>query len=219
MSRWALAALVLAALPGLARAGTETLPVVDEVAWAPFQAHCRQLLAGLDKLGEPLPAQTVKAIKALLATGPEGQARAAGEIQKLLDAHCLAGVHINPESRVKAARGARRPTLVRDRATLVLVKVHNEAHVTHALAVDSVQAIAAGKKGAGRWVEAAVVNAAPFPKTLSGERLEYRALRLTARQAGKREATLVFDAGQGTQDLGFRAEVPILFTIAPAVAR
>jgi hypothetical protein len=105
---------------------------------------------------------------------------------------------------------------VHDRATFVLVKVHNEAHVTHALAVDSEQAIAAGKKGPGRWVEAAVVNGSPFPKTLTGERLEYRVLRLTARQPGKREATLAFDAGQGTQDLGFRAEVPILFTIAPA---
>ena len=34
--------------------------------------------------------------------------------------------------------------------------------------------------------------------------------------AGKREATVGFDIGQGTQDLGFRAEVPILFTVRPA---
>jgi hypothetical protein len=40
-------------------------------------------------------------------------------------------------------------------------------------------------------------------------------LRLTARESGKREATLKFDAGQGTQDLGFRAEVPLLFRVAP----
>jgi hypothetical protein len=38
-------------------------------------------------------------------------------------------------------------------------------------------------------------------------------LRLKALEAGKREATLKFDAGQGTQDLGFRAEVPVLFTV------
>jgi hypothetical protein len=36
---------------------------------------------------------------------------------------------------------------------------------------------------------------------------------LTALEAGKREATLNFDVGQGTQDLGFRAEVPILFHV------
>jgi len=38
-------------------------------------------------------------------------------------------------------------------------------------------------------------------------------LRLRASAAGKREATLKFDVGQGTQDLGFRAEVPVLFTV------
>src|SRR5262249_51702278 len=36
-------------------------------------------------------------------------------------------------------------------------------------------------------------------------------------EAGKREVVLGFDVGQGTQDLGFRAEVPILFTILPAM--
>ena len=65
----------------------------------------------------------------------------------------------------------------------------------------------------GRWLEATLITPAPLPKTLSGERVEYVVLRLTAREAGKREATLKFDAGQGTQDLGFRAEVPILFTV------
>jgi hypothetical protein len=38
-------------------------------------------------------------------------------------------------------------------------------------------------------------------------------LRLTAREGGKREATFRFDVGQGTQDLGFRGEVPVLFTV------
>jgi hypothetical protein len=40
-------------------------------------------------------------------------------------------------------------------------------------------------------------------------------VRLAAHEAGKREATLKFDVGQGTQDLGFRAEVPVLFTVRP----
>ena len=43
--------------------------------------------------------------------------------------------------------------------------------------------------------------------------MEYLLLRLQAHEWGKREATLIFDVGQGTQDLGFRAEVPILFAI------
>src|SRR5262249_45925301 len=36
-------------------------------------------------------------------------------------------------------------------------------------------------------------------------------------EAGKREATIGFDVGQGTQDLGFRGEAPVLFDIRPAV--
>jgi hypothetical protein len=105
--------------------------------------------------------------------------------------------------------------LIRDREVLVLVKVHNEAGVTHALGVSSEQAIRPGKKDPDRWLEAAVVGA-PFRKGLTGRRVEYRVLRLTARQAGKREAVLSFDVGQGTQDLGFRAETPVLFTILTA---
>ena len=47
--------------------------------------------------------------------------------------------------------------------------------------------------------------------------MEYRILQLYSRDAGRREATLVFNVGQGTQDLGFRSEVPILFHAAPSV--
>jgi hypothetical protein len=38
-----------------------------------------------------------------------------------------------------------------------------------------------------------------------------------SRDAGQREAVLTFDAGQGTQDLGFRSSVPILFNISKGV--
>src|SRR5262249_35962629 len=53
-------------------------------------------------------------------------------------------------------------------------------------------------------------------RTLSGLVLEYRIVQLYSRDSGKREATLTFDVGQGTQDLGYRNEIPILFTIRPA---
>ena len=48
---------------------------------------------------------------------------------------------------------------------------------------------------------------------LSGLKFEYVIALIYSKDAGKREATLAFDAGQGTQDLGFRGEVPVLFTI------
>ena len=56
----------------------------------------------------------------------------------------------------------------------------------------------------------------PLLRTLSGLELEYRIVRLYSYDAGRREASLAFDVGQGTQDLGFRNEVPILFDCRPA---
>jgi hypothetical protein len=161
-----------------------------------------------------LPTETVRTLEGLLArANPDDPAGSARAVQKLLDAHCLVGVHINPESRVKAARGALPARLVLDRDTHCLIRVHNEGGVTHPLVASSDQARAPGKKDPDRWLDLVLLNDKPFANRLSGQLLEYRVVRLTPRQAGKREATLMFDVGQGTQDLGFRSEVPILFTI------
>jgi hypothetical protein len=113
---------------------------------------------------------------------------------------------------VKGGRGPAAAELERDEVRLVLVKVHNDAGVTHALTVRGPGIVGPDPAG-GRWLEAAFVTEAPFGKKLAGSRLEYRLLRLRAREGGKREATFQLDVGQGTQDLGFRAEVPVLFTV------
>ncbi len=54
-------------------------------------------------------------------------------------------------------------------------------------------------------------------RSLSGLALEYRIIQLYSRDAGKREAKISFNVGQGTQDLGFRSDVDILFQVDPAV--
>ena len=82
----------------------------------------------------------------------------------------------------------------------------NEAGVTNRLVVGGTER---------SWLEARIVAGKPLRPTLSGATVEYMLLSLKAAEAGKREATLKFDVGQGTQDLGFRAEVPILFTVKP----
>jgi hypothetical protein len=61
-----------------------------------------------------------------------------------------------------------------------------------------------------------MANKQPMKAHLSGLELEYRVLQIYAKEAGKREAKLAFDVGQGSQDLGFRNEVDILFTINPS---
>jgi len=162
--------------------------------------HTQQLLRlleqikGQDELVKELR-QALRAEKA--ADFPE-------RIHKLLDSRCLARVTINPESRVKAARGAAPARLSRDGETVFLIRVQNEAGVTHPLKVSL-------NDVEGSWLKAQLK--AVSEKGLSGAQEEYVILRFTSRGSGKREATLTFDVGQGTQDLGFRAEVPVLFTL------
>lgn len=210
MSRAALLTLVFVTAPAGAQ---QPLPIVDDVDWPAFRADCEALIKGLSAVKAPLPAETAKALAALLVKSPADAAANARAVQRLLDAHCLIGVSINPESRVKAARGGRKAGLVLKQTAYVLVKVHNEGGVTAPLAVASEQAVVAGEDGPDRWLAPAVADAKPFAAALSGRRVEYRVMKLTAARAGKREATLAFDVGQGTQDLGFRAEVPVLFTV------
>jgi hypothetical protein len=202
--------VLFAVLPANAQT---SLPIVEDVEWRPLRDHCREMLQALDKFPAPLPAETVRSMRALLDRKLDDAETAARDMQKLLDPHCLLAVSINPESRVKAARGPAAAELRRDQETTVLIKVHNDGGVTHTLRVYGPEIVRAGERGEGRWLEAKLVADAPFSPKLSGQRLEYRLLRLTPRQSGKREATFQFDVGQGTQDLGFRAEVPILFSV------
>jgi hypothetical protein len=170
-------------------------------------AHARDLLQILQKTKGP--EELAKGLQAALR---EDKAEDFAErLRKRLEPHCLIRVTINPESRVKAARGEAPARLSSVGETIFLIHVANEAGVTHPLKVEGPQLLRAGKGGDGRWLEARVQTVST--KGLSGAKEEYVILRLTARGSGKREATLTFDVGQGTQDLGYRAEVPILFTV------
>src|SRR5439155_4127886 len=66
------------------------------------------------------------------------------------------------------------------------------------------------------WLDLQMFNAQPLKKDLSGLPLEYRIVQLYSRDAGQREATISFDIGQGTQDIGFRNEADVLFNCLPA---
>jgi hypothetical protein len=66
------------------------------------------------------------------------------------------------------------------------------------------------------WMDVDLYKNQPLKKELSGLRLEYTVLQVFSRDAGKREGKLTFNVGQGTQDLGFRSDVDVLFTAASA---
>ena len=57
----------------------------------------------------------------------------------------------------------------------------------------------------------------PLLPNLSGLKLEYAVLQIYSKDAGQREAEIGFNIGQGTQDIGFRNIINILFNIKPSV--
>ncbi|HKS97824.1 MAG TPA: CehA/McbA family metallohydrolase, partial [Terriglobia bacterium] len=150
-----------------------------------------------------------------------------------LDRHALITVDINPESRVKVEQGAAKPELVEAGARLFLVKVVNHGNVTAALNVESpnsgkVYIQSTGnpkpaiqltpKDSAERWADISLYQRPPMRKRLSGLPLEYQILEVYSRDHGQRSAKISFNVGQGSQDIGFRNDVVILFNALPARA-
>jgi len=202
-------ALVWLAAAAPFASGQSPLPLVEDVDLEPLRKYCEKLRPSLIEMIRPDDYTELTRLSSIKTPAADFSEK----VQKILDPYCLAGISINPESRVKAARGPWEAGLVRGRETFILAKVQNDAGVTHGLKVAGEQLRTATGTGKDRWLEATVYKAKPAENTLTGQRLEYVVLRLKALEAGKREATLKFDVGQGTQDLGFRAEVPILFTV------
>ena len=198
--------------------------VVVDVDAQPLRAQVKRLTEALEYVGRPLDPEQRSVIKEL----EEGDSTAyVTKVQSLLDQLTLANVHINAESRVNVTPGKAKPVLDQNGWTVFLVKVNNEAGITAALRIDSPsnQPIHIRSSGSSdpdpnqiseqdledRWLQLASFDQQPLTPTLSGLRLEYRIIALYSAAVGQREASLTFDAGQGTQDLGFRSSLPVLF--------
>ena len=205
------------------------LPIVRNVELQPLKAQVKRVVQALELLGSPLNEKQQVAIKAAME---DAQSSSLVKIQEILDPLCLVGVNINAESRVKVAAGPAAKELMQGGWRVFLVKVHNEAGVTAALRATSPNAAPQVVRSSGRpnaaaaispaeladrWLDLAMFDTQPLNGNLSGLALEYRIIEVYARDAGKREAKLAFDVGQGTQDLGFRNEVNLLFDCRPAV--
>ena len=231
IARHALLLLVsfLMLISALSAAGEE-LPLVAGIEAQPLKAQAKRVAAALEFLGEPLTGKRKRQFEAALRE--TDAAKASEAIQKVLDPLALAGVNINPESRVKVAVGPAAKRLNEQGWRVFLVKVHNQAGITPALAVASPNAAPLYKRSRGgknpplevkpadvpnRWLTIQTFDNQPLTRKLSGLELEYRIVQLYSRERGKREATIAFNVGQGTQDIGFRNEIAVLFECAPAV--
>lgn len=216
-------ALVHITLPG-----QEPIPADAQ----PLAANVGRVLQTFEFLGAPLPGHAEIAVAVA--------ARDSARLQQLLDPLTAFIVTINPESRVKVARGPVAPVLQQSGYVPLLVKVVNQSTVTKELQIVSPQAgqVYAGmtplstsrmartqlketsEKTAptGRFLELEMVARPPMAANLSGLLVEYAIALVYSSESGKREATIGFGLGSESQDLGFRGEVPVLFDIRPAVA-
>jgi hypothetical protein len=201
--------------------------LVSQVGWLaaadvegqPLAANVERVLQAFELLGTPLGEETTKDLQ------EAAKARDAKKLQELLDPQVLLTVTLNPESRVKLARGPAAAILQQGGFVPFLIKVVNDSTVKKTLHITSPQS---GPRFSGgfagnvpgnkdRFLQVEMFTSPPMTTNLSGLQVEYAIALIYSTEAGKREATIGMDVGQGTQDLGFRAEVPILFDVRPGI--
>ncbi len=211
---------------------SSSLEFVDDAEPQPLMAQALRLNDALSFLGSALSKEDTKRLSDLQDKPLTQETSTA--IQNILDPYCLAMVDINPEERVKVARGPAPARLIQDGWTSFLIKVHNEAGVTAQLQIQSenakpdlhistFNAIALDKNKLtqaqveSRFLEMQLYRNRPLLPNLSGVKLEYTVLQIYSKDAGQREAEIGFNIGQGTQDIGFRNIINVLFNIKPSV--
>jgi len=214
---FAAALLIPAALPA------------QEVDLQPLAQHVRRLEDALNYMGQPLPDEVHRGINEAIAMRDEEAA--VERIQELLDPFVLAVVDINPESRVKVLRGDAKAELVEQGTRLFLVKVYNHAGVTAELRAESPNSGPTWRRATNepepdmeitrtdvreRWAEITLYRRPPMSPKLSGLKVEYQILQIYSRDKGQRSAKLAFNVGQGTQDIGFRNDILVVFNIEPS---
>jgi hypothetical protein len=204
-----------------------------DVPGQPLASNVRRLLTALDSLGHPLPGEATATVSAAI------RQQDSGEIQQTLDPHVLAVVTISPEERVSVVRGGDRAKIQQQGYRPAIVKVINHSTSTSRLHVSSPQAgpVYAGASDFSmrrqqqteltenqndaqsdeRFLAVTLYDSPPMTKQLSGLTVEYAIVLLASSEAGKREAVLHFDIGDGTADLEYRNELPVLFDVQPAI--
>jgi len=227
------AALLLLIGSGRSMTAAE-LEIVTNVEHQPLAAATERLLEALEYVGAPLSPQDTRKLKAALKNADKEES--VRQIQHVLDKYVLVRVSISAESRVKVAEGPVKKELMQQGWRTFLVKVHNKAGINPRLLAESPNAAPLYMRGKGtrqrpqtrqklvpageignRFLSIEMFEKQPLKKTLSGLELEYRIIQLYSRDVGRREAKLAFNVGQGTQDIGFRNAVPLLFHCVPAV--
>lgn len=122
----------------------------------------------------------------------------------------LISVSISPEARVKASLEGAPRVLRQGEWKEFSVTIENMAGITSPLVIECEQLLKdEADQSRSRWLRIEWESGKP----LTGALKETRQLRVWSRDQGIRSAVLNFNAGQGTQDLGFRSDVLLSFQV------
>ena len=163
-----------------------------------------EMVRGIDSVlsgrKQPLP-QTVRE-NLEIARGKNDDAA----LHRALAGEVFLTIRINPEGRVKVLPGAAPATLTVGESRAFLLKIENASG-----GQQSLLPVASYVGAARNPFRLAVPKLGGREPRLVGLPLEYRLLTVECSEPGTHELTVGISAGQGTQDLGFRGEVPVLF--------
>jgi hypothetical protein len=195
----------------------------------PLAAQARRVIDALAWLGEPFSADALQPFRE--AEQSADPAAIVAAIEGLFGGRCLVEVRINPEGRVSLERGGADARLVEQGWRAFIVKVSNEAGTTARLVMESPQARPVYRPATGnamappsvlpadvadRWLALEMFDDKPLEPRLSGLPIEYRIVTLYSRDRGRREAQVGATAGSGSEDIGFRNRVAVLFHVDPS---
>ena len=241
LSLVALLAMAIAARP-------DDLPVVSDVEGQPLGQNAARLLQALDLLGSPLPkeatdklqaaadAREVKRIQELLdphvlvmvGINPESRVkvtRGPAEATLQQNGYTVVIVKVVNEGTVKKGlhiqspqAGPRQKTQYARTIAEFERRIKDKEISAEAGQREIDKLKKENEEFKNRFLYMEMFTKRPMTETLSGLSVEYALALIYSGESGKREATIGFDVGQGTQDLGFRGETAILFDIKPAIA-
>lgn len=203
----------------------EPMALISDVDRQPFVSQTRRLIEAMDFAGSPFSDADLAALNQAMES--EDDAQAIEGIQQVLNQRTLIDVHINPEARVKLRQGQCDARLQEMGWKAFLVRVHNEPRVSARLAVSSQNSqptMDFAREGTisaadvqERWMKVEMVDQKPLNPRLSGLPVEYRIITIFSRDSGSREGHFALNIGHGSQDIGFRNDLHVLFECEPAV--
>ena len=173
----------------------------NENSSAPMTEDGLRLSNIVRQLGQQSEAQN--ALRAISAS------RSRRNLDDAVEPLTLFSVSVNPESRVKIASTRDRLAMQVGVARRFLVKCENTAGITAPLRIRAFD-VSTQPPQLADWCEVKMIDNNVVARDFTSAAVEYKVVELTLREPGLHEVRFVADAGQGTQDLGFRASTDLL---------